>query len=129
MEITVSQSQARVLVTVLELKGSLDSSTYAQFEQRAQEAITAGAKDLLVDMTHVTYMSSAGIRTLTSLFNQMHSDAEIQAARKAVLGGNFKSPHLKLAGVPHRVMDVLKMAGFDEYLDIHKNRADALLAF
>jgi anti-anti-sigma factor len=104
MEITVLQEQGRIPVTVLTLQGNLDSSTYAQLEQHAKEAIVAGARDLLIDMTHVSYMSSAGIRVLTTLFNQLHSASEIETARQTVLRTNFKSPHLKLAGVSPRVL-------------------------
>lgn len=129
MEITVSQEQGRISVTVFALKGNLDSSTYAQLEQRANQAIAAGTRDLLIDMTHVPYMSSAGIRVLTTLFNQLHNTNEIETARQTVLRANYKSPHLKLAGVSSRVLEALKMAGFDEYLDIHKTRQDALKAF
>jgi anti-anti-sigma factor len=129
MQVTVSQEQARVPVTMLLIKGNIDSSTYEQFEASAKQAMQSGAKDLLIDLTDAPYMSSAGIRVLTSLFNQLHNAKEIQTAEKTVLSGNFKSPHLKLAGVPQRVLQVLKMAGIDEFLDIHKNRQDALAAF
>ncbi len=129
MEITVSQEQGRIPVTVFRLQGNLDSSTYTQLEQRAKEAIVAGTRNLLIDMTHVPYMSSAGIRVLTTLFNQLHAADEIQTAQQTVRRANFKSPHLKLAGVSTRVLEALNMAGFDEYLDIHKTPQDALAAF
>lgn len=129
MQVTVSQEQARVPVTVLRVKGNIDSSTYEQFEASAKQAVQSGAKDLVIDLTDAPYMSSAGIRVLLSLFNQLHNVKEIQTAEQTVLSSNFKSPHLKLAGVAPHVLDVLKTSGIDEFLNIYKTSKDALAAF
>jgi len=129
MQVTILQEQARVPVAVLLVKGNIDSSTYEQFEQSAKQAIQSGAQDLLIDLTETPYISSAGIRALTSLFSQLHNSKEIQTAEKTVLSDNYKSPHLKLASVSPHVLQVLKMAGTDAFLDIYKNRQDALAAF
>lgn len=129
MEITVSHGQGRVPVTVLRLNGNLDTSTYEQFEKSARAEIDGGAKDVIVDLTDVPYMSSAGLRALTNIFNLLHSEAEQTALRKSMMAGIAKSPHLKLAGVSKRVMDVLNMSGMDMFLDIRKDHKDALAAF
>jgi anti-anti-sigma factor len=129
MEIIVSHGQARVPVTVLRLQGNLDASTYEQFENRARAEITGGAKNIVLDLTDVPYMSSAGLRALTNLFNLLHTEAEQTDLRKAMMAGNAKSPHLKLAGVSKRVADVLSMSGMDMFLDIRKDQKDALAAF
>lgn len=129
MEIIVSQAQGRVPVTILQVKGNLDAATYEKFEASAKQAIQAGARDMLIDLAGVEYMSSAGLRALTNLFNSLHSEAEQQVIRKGMAAGTAKSPHLKLASVSPRVVQVLKMAGFDMYLEIHKNQKDALAAF
>lgn len=129
MELSVSQSHVRVPVTVLRPTGNLDASTYEQFEDRARAEIAGGAKDVLLDLTDVPYMSSAGLRALTNLFNLLHTEAEQADLRKGMMAGTAKSPHLKLTGVSKRVIDVLSMSGMDMFLDIRKDHKDALAAF
>jgi len=52
-----------------------------------------------------------------------------EAMHKGISAGTFKSPHLKLANPNPRVLEVLKMAGFDMFLEIHKNVKDAVASF
>jgi anti-anti-sigma factor len=125
MELTVSHGQGRVPVTVLHPKGNLDASTYEQFEKSARVEIAGGAKDVIIDLTDVPYMSSAGL----NIFNRLHTEAEQTALRKSMMAGNAKSPHLKLAGASKRVVDVLSMSGMDMILDLRQDQKDALAAF
>lgn len=132
MEITVSQEQGRVPVTVLQVKGKVDSESSPQLLTRAQEAIAAGAHDLLIDLSGVPYMSSAGLKVINNLFNQLHpdlSDANYQAMQKGIRDGTFKAPHLKLLSPTPRVLEVLRLAGYDSFLGIHHELKDALASF
>jgi anti-anti-sigma factor len=58
------------------------------------------------------YMSSAGMRVL------------LVATRKMANKGK-----MVVAGLQDEVMDVIKMAGFNNVLEIRKDQQDALLAF
>ena len=132
MEINAFQEQGRVLVTILEIQGNVDSSTADQLRQRAMDALKSGARDLVLDFTHVKYVSSAGLRVLNELFNQLHPEAlhkDYTATVKGVTDGTFHSPHLKLCGINSNVLQVIKMAGFDMYLDIRHDRRSAVAAF
>ena len=132
MEIRAFLEQGRVMVTILEIIGNIDSGTANQMQTRAQEAMNAGARDLLLDLTHVSYISSAGLRVVNNLFNQLHPDAlnkDYAAVQKGLTDGTFSSPHLKLCGLSANVRQVFSMAGFDMYLDIFPDRKTALAAF
>jgi anti-anti-sigma factor len=132
MDIEVSQEQGRRPVTVFHIKGEINITTYEQLEQKAREAFNTGTRDLLLDLTEVTYISSAGIRALNNVFKLLRSDApeeSDEAMRKGLSDGTFKSPHLKLQGPSPRVLEVLKIAGVDMLLQIHQNRKDALASF
>lgn len=129
MDIIVSQNQARVPVTILQLKGSFDSAAYEQFDARAKELIQGGAKNFLLDLSHVNYISSAGVRSIVSLVKQLHSAEEEKALEKAVIQGHSSSPHLKLVGVGQKVLSVLQMSGMDMILDIRKTEQEGLAAF
>ena len=132
MEITVSNEQGRVPVTVFRVKGDINMNTSDQLMTQARQAIESGARDLVLDFSEVPYMSSAGIRVLNSLFSMLRGDtpAESDAAMKQGLrDGTFKSPHLKLVNPTRHVREVLSMAGFDMFLEIHPNLKDALASF
>lgn len=125
MEITVALEQARVPVAVMHVDGSLDAASSDQFQTRALETIDAGHHDVLLDLQKVPYMSSAGLRAINMLYTRLNPDDE--GAR--VLTGKFKSPHLKLLNPTPRVLQVLQMAGYDMFLEIHHNLQDALSSF
>lgn len=129
MEITVSQEQARVPVTVVALSGNLDSASAPAVQKRVEELIAGGAPDILLDLRAVPYMSSAGLRALTQIYNHLRGGEDLHAVSAGVSAGTYHSPHLKLLGPRPRVMDTLRMSGFDMFLDIHAHLKDALAAF
>ncbi|MBI4790262.1 MAG: STAS domain-containing protein [Chloroflexi bacterium] len=129
MEITVAQEQARVPVTVFHIEGSVDGASYEQLQTRAQEAVNAGTRDLLFDLSAVPYMSSAGLRALNSIYNWLNKDASPEQTREGVRAGTFKSPHFKLLNPTPRVLQVLQMAGYDMFLEIHHDRKQAVNSF
>lgn len=132
MEIAVSQEQGRVPVTVFHIQGDLSAATYEQFEKRAQEAIQSGTRNLILDLAGVPYMSSAGLRALHQVYKSLRGDSAAesdQAVHAGIAAGTFRSPHLKLVNTPPRVLQVLKLSGFDMFLEIHKNLKEAVASF
>lgn len=125
MEIIIAQEQGRVPVTVMYVDGSLDAVTSDQFQARALEAIDAGHRDLLLDLQKVPYLSSAGLRVINVIYARLNPDS----SGTGVLTGKVKSPHLKLLNPTPRVLQVLQMAGYDMFLEIHQNLRDALASF
>ena len=132
MDIEISHEQGRKPVTVFRIRGEVNITTYEQLEKQARDAQASGTRDLLLDLTEVTYVSSAGIRALNNIFKLLRSDApeeSDEAMRRGLSDGTFKSPHVKLLNPTPRVVEVLKIAGVDMLLQIHQNRKDALASF
>jgi anti-anti-sigma regulatory factor len=132
MEITVTQEQGRVPVTVLHVQGDINASTADQFQEEAQQAYDDGARDMLIDLSEVSLLSSAGLRALHNIFNMLRSDLpeeSDEAVRKGLTDGTFKSPHLKLLNPDKNVTQVLSMAGFDMFLEIYDNLKKAVASF
>ncbi|HEX2696918.1 MAG TPA: STAS domain-containing protein, partial [Anaerolineales bacterium] len=99
MEIKVSTENRRVPVTVIDVAGNIDSGTHMAFQKKAEELIKNGARYILVDLTDVPYMSSAGLRALSAILNQLRSanaDISEEDMLKGINEGTYKSPHLKL---------------------------------
>jgi len=132
MEITVSHELGRLPVSVLHVKGDIDMATAEQIQAQARRAYDEGARNMLLDLSHVPYMSSAGVRAIHEIFTMLRgaSPAESdEAIRKGLADGSYKSPHLKLLSPSNRVLEVLKMTGLDMFLEIHRNLKDAVASF
>ena len=132
MGISVVQKAGRVPVTVFYITGDIDSSTYQQIEAQIEQVVQAGAHDIVLDLSEVGYLSSAGIRMLSSLFYRLRGNLPEEsddAMKQGIHDGTFKSPHLKLASAPPRVADVLKMSGLDMVIEMYRNVPEAVASF
>ncbi|HEX9374013.1 MAG TPA: STAS domain-containing protein [Roseiflexaceae bacterium] len=129
MEITVSQEQGRVPVTVFRIKGPVTDNL--AIEQRAQEAYDGGARHLLIDLSDVPYMATAGLRALHAVYDLLRSDSDesAEATKKGIAAGTYVSPYLKLLKPTPHVLEALKAAGYDMFLDIHRDRRQAIASF
>lgn len=130
MEITISQTDSPKPIAVMHVKGNVDSTTFEQFQQSASDLVTNGTRDLVIDLEQVPYMSSAGLRVLNVVYNSLRDENVSRSSISAgVASGTYKSPHLKLAAPSRRVLQALKMSGFDMFLEIHPNAASAVASF
>ncbi len=132
MEIVVSHEQGRVPVTVFRIKGEINMNTHEQLQAQAQAAFEAGARKMLLDLSEVTYITSAGLRTISYIFKLLHSEspAASQAAmHQGLRDGTFKSPHLKLLNPQPPVLQALNIAGFDMFLETHASLKEAVASF
>jgi len=132
MEVTVSQEQGRVPVTVLHVKGDINAATADQFQAQAQQIQRSGAKDMLIDFSEVSFLSSAGLRVLHNLFNQLRGDSpdeSDEAVRSGLKDGTFKSAHLKLLNPNKNIREALRIAGFDMFLEIYVDLREAVASF
>jgi len=96
------------------IKGRVDSSTAPQFSQ-AMDAITeSGRFKIVVDMSELEYMSSAGFRAL--LGSQ-------RTCRR------YNRGEVVLAAVPPRIREALELAGFTELFKTFKEPLTAVGSF
>lgn len=61
MSLDIQVTKKRDFVYTVELKGSLDTETYKDLETELKEIIDGKTKVIMLDMTNLTYISSAGI--------------------------------------------------------------------
>jgi anti-anti-sigma factor len=132
LEIVVSKEQGRVPVTVYHLKGVIGAHTYERLETQAAKDSANGTRHLLLDLSAVTYMSSAGLRALHQIFTMLQADTSSesnQAMRKGMMAGTFKSPNLKLLKPSPDVLRVIQTQGFDMFLEILPDYQKAVASF
>jgi len=136
MNITVSTQQGRVPVTVIQLEGKLDSNSFQRLIDEAKKAYEGGSRDLVLDMTRLTYISSAGIVSLHSTAKLFRGEempdpekgwSAIRAAEKDRTGG--MQQHVKLCCVPPEVRSVLDVVGFSGFFEILPDLPSAIASF
>lgn len=121
MEITISQNQARVPVTVLQVQGTVDSSNYHDLIAASWKAALEGTGYLLIDLSECDYMSSAGIRALNEIFRAFRGrHSEEKSAR---------SERVKLLNPSDRLREIFTISGVDAFFEIHTNLQTALASF
>jgi hypothetical protein len=130
VEITLSQEQGRVPVTVFHLKGAITSNE--ELEKQARMAFDGGMKNLLLDLTDVPYIATSGLRALHNIYTllrtDMHEESD-EAVRIGIASGTYVSPHLKLLKPSAHVLEALKVAGYDMFLEIHRDPKRAIASF
>jgi len=134
MEIKVSIENGRVPVTVMHVDGNIDATTYETFKSKVEEAIKGGARYILVDLSHAPFISSAGLRALNDVFNNLRTlnpDANLseEEVKKGISIGTYKSPHLKLLNLSENARTSFEMSGFDMFLETYTDRDKAIASF
>jgi ABC-type transporter Mla MlaB component len=136
MDISISQEQGKVPVTVIKLDGELDGQTYQDLIAKAREAYESGSRNFLIDLGDLTYVSSAGLVALHTVAllarGQALPDTEagwsaIRSVGSAGKGG--VQEHVKLLNPPEEVMSVLEMVGFSSAFEIYTDRKKAVDSF
>jgi anti-anti-sigma factor len=115
--VTVYQVQGRIPVTVLELHDRINMGNISELDQAAREAFTAGAHDMLIDLSKVPSLTSAGIRAIL-IIHKMLATSEMDQAS-----------HLKLVSPTPYVQDVLQVAGLLDYLEVFASLEEAVASF
>ncbi len=136
MNITAEQPTARVPVTILRLQGDLDGSNYLELVAAAKTAQQHGAKYLLLDLTGVTYMSSAGLVALHSAVQLLRGEqppdpeAGWSTLKSVALDKPDEAqPWLKLLNPQPRVTRTLEMSGMNVFFEIFTDETTALASF
>lgn len=136
MEIKVSQEQGRVTVAVINLAGHLDGQTYQDLIAKAREAFEAGAQHILLDLSELTYISSAGLVSLHTIALMTRGEdvpdpeqgwSALKSMDRSRDGGMQKN--LKLLNPRPEVTSVLDMVGFSAFFEVFTDKQKAIDSF
>jgi anti-anti-sigma factor len=114
--VKVSQLHSRVPVTILELQDRVNMGNFAELDKAAADAYTAGARNMVIDLSRVPSLTSAGIRSIVGIYNLLHNPGE-------------KGGQLKLACSTPYVRQVLEIAGLLDKLEVYNSLEQAVAAF
>jgi len=135
MNITTSEAKGRVPITILHLQGDLDGQSYQELIKEARKLYDEGARDFILDLSSVAFMSSAGLVGLhiVSMLSRGEAlpDVEQGWATMKTMGRSRggKQEHVKLLGPRASVRNVINMVGFDQAFDIFDDQTAAVNSF
>lgn len=111
MNLTTERLPTVVIVRINE--GRVMYPLLAEFSEVISALFRGGDRQVVLDMTTVTYIDSATVGCLMDLYRQA-----------SAAGGA-----LKLSGVQKRVETMLTMTGAQNFLEMHADEASALKSF
>lgn len=136
MNIAVKKEMGRVEVAVLRVEGQLDGQSYQDLIAKAKEIYDAGGQDILLDLTDLTYISSAGLVALHSIAlltkGEDMPDTEQGWSAYRSMGRSSEAgvqKHVKIANPREEVKSVLEMVGFDRVFEIYSDLDEAVKSF
>jgi anti-sigma B factor antagonist len=97
--------------TIITLEGELTSATTQQIQPEVLAAVQEG-RHILLDMSHVNYLSSAGLRMLLLLYRRIRENRGDMA----------------LAGLSEEVRDIMAITGFLDLFQTYDSRIAGLNA-
>ncbi len=128
LTINKSQEQGKSLVTVLHLNGQLDGSTESQLLEAARQAHEEGARHLLLDLSELTILTSAGLRAIQNILRLFTPQEDKELIRRH--GDEpYKSPYFKLVCPNPQIYYILNISGFLQNLLIYNDLNEAVGSF
>lgn len=136
MDIIVSKEKGRETIAVIKVVGQLDGQTYQQLIDTARKEFESGSKSFLLDLSELTYISSAGLVSLHTLALILQGEAlpnseEGWSTLKSMdrTRESGKQKNIKLLNPQDQVTSVLEMVGFSELFDVFTDKQKAIDSF
>lgn len=118
LKITQEQVQGIVPVTVFRLRGWLDAQGEESLLAAARDSYDAGSRFLLIDLSEVDTLTSAGMRAIQKVY-KLYTPAD----------EHFKVSRVKLCNAPPQVYHVLGVTGFLQNIPNYENEQAAIDSF
>lgn len=106
MKIDINIENSILIITI---EGSIDSKTASEVQQKILEA-SADSDNVIIDLTKVDFVSSAGLRVLLMVYRQIKA----------------KNGKVILVGVSEEITEVMSMTGFINFFEIVETVKKAL---
>ena len=128
LTITTSQVQGDVEVTILHLKGHLHGATERELLDRASQSYEDGSKHLLLDLSELEVLASAGLRAIHSIFKLVTPQSDLEIIQRH--GEEpYKSPYIKIVCPNPQIYYILNITGFLHNIPIYNNMDEAVKSF
>lgn len=109
MELGVERAEGILYCSV---EGRVDGDTAVEFRGRVLDCVGSGDRALVLDLSGVSYVSSAGLQSFIIIARQLSRD----------------DTGFGLCGLAEGVREVFEISGFDLVLSLYVDRAEAAAA-
>lgn len=109
----MSKRLRQVDLRIVPLAGRIDAATAPSVNKAVRAAMADGARQIVVELRDVTFLSSSGLRALLLLARELRRD-----------GGD-----LVLCALQPQVAEVFHLTGFDQIFQLHHTREEATAGF
>ena len=110
--LSITVRQARVGVSVLDIKGDITGSAATTLTDAYEEATAQGAQTILLNFSGLEYMNSSGIGLLVTL----------------LIRANRAKQRLRAYGLSEHYRQILDLTRLSDAIGIHGNEYEALQA-
>lgn len=100
-------------VSILRINGFLDAHTAPKFEQSIQNLVAENRNNIIVSMTDLNYISSAGLGVFMGFIEEIRE----------------KNGDIKLCGMSPKVFKVFDLLGFPALYEIFDKEEEAIEKF
>ena len=128
LKIDVTKSEGEKPVTVLHLSGHLHGETEGQLLDRVRQLHEEGSQYILLDLSGLDILTSAGLRAIHNIFNLFTPKGDIEIIRQH-REEQYKSPYLKMVCPNPNIYYVLNIAGFLQNILIYNDMDEAVRSF
>jgi anti-anti-sigma regulatory factor len=134
---TTDEVAGRVPITVVSLEGELDASNFERLIDDAHGLYAAGTRNLLIDLSGLTFLASSGLVALHSIVRILHGEPppDLESGWGALhelgldTGEGSTQREVQLAGPQPAVARVLQRTGLDRLFVVHADRAAGIADF
>jgi len=136
LKINVSQEQGNVPVTLIGITGQLDGQSYQDLIGATQDLYKNGSRNVLLDLSELTYISSAGLVAFHTIALLLRGEptpdteqgwAALKSVERSRSSGLQKN--VKLLNPRAEIIHVLDMVGYTAIFEIFSDRQKAIESF
>ena len=128
MEITVSVQQRNEPIAVMHLAGSIDASNFVQIVDKAQEIYQNPARNLILDLSDVSAISSTGLAAIHKIA-LLYSGIPEERAHPDLTHSSNARKRVKLLKPQPAVEKALETAGMKLFFKVFHDLESALSSF
>jgi anti-anti-sigma factor len=131
MEINVTYHQGKESIAVMHLQGDINASNFVQVSDKAQEMYMNPARNLIIDLSDVSSISSTGlaaIHKIALLYSGVPQQVE-QGVNPDFTHSSHARKYVKLLNPQPDVEKTLEGAGLKLFFKIYKDLDSALASF
>lgn len=136
MELTVSIQEAEEPIAIMRIKGEINASNFLEVVNKAQEFYNKPARNLIIDLSEVTSVSTTGLVALHKIAlvysgaaHEIDADAPTKDRRPDFTHHSNARKFVKLLNPQPEVDKSLEKAGMKLFFKIYKDLESAIESF